>query len=141
MKLITCVLSILILAGCSATGAVRKSCFHLSAEFEQEIGYCQAVRSGDTLHISGTAASGEMATAVRSVYGELKQTLEANGLGFADVVKETVYATDLDAFIAAKDIRKAYYGSEFPAATWLGVERLYTPSLVLEIELTAVYPH
>ena len=28
-------------------------------------------------------------------------------------------ATDLDAFIRNKDIRKEYYGSEFPAATWV----------------------
>jgi len=74
-----------------------------------------------------------------SVYGRLKQTLEANGLTFADVVKENVYATDLDGFIQHKDIRKEFYGKTLPAATWVQVQRLYVPSLVVEIELTAMY--
>ena len=39
-----------------------------------------------------------MPTAVRSVCERLKLTLEANGLTLANVVKENVYATDLDAF-------------------------------------------
>ena len=78
-----------------------------------------------------------MTAAVRSVYKRLESTLKANGLSFADVVKENVYATDLDAFIRNKDIRKEFYGRSFPAATWVQVQRLYLPSFVVEIELTA----
>jgi len=131
---------ILLLPGCASVGDhAARSCFHRDAAIETQIGYCQAVRVGDTLHISGTAGQGEMASAVRSVYDRLKSTLEANGLSFADVVKETVYATDLDAFIRNKDIRKAYYGSTLPAASWVQVQRLYAPSLVVEVELTATY--
>jgi 2-iminobutanoate/2-iminopropanoate deaminase len=58
-------------------------------------------------------------------------------LSFADVVKENVYATDLDAFISTREIRKEYYGSTLPAATWVQVQRLYRPSFVVETELTA----
>ena len=78
-----------------------------------------------------------MADAMRSVYQRLDETLKANGLSFADVVKENVYATDLDAYIRNKDIRKEFYGRSFPAATWVEVRRLYSPSIVVEIELTA----
>lgn len=78
-----------------------------------------------------------MAEAVRSVYQRLEKRLKANGLSFADVVKENVYATDLDAFIRNKDIRKEFYGRSFPAATWVEVRRLYLSSFVVEIELTA----
>ena len=55
-------------------------------------------------------------------------------------MKENVYATDLDAFIHNKAIRKEFYGDTFPAATWVQVQRLYVPSLVVEVELIAVYP-
>ena len=130
----------LLLAGCASNGPLSKSCFHLNESAENEVGYCQAVRIGNTLHISGTAGQGNMASAVRSVYDRLKRTLEANGLTFANVVKENVYATDLDAFIQNKEIRKEYYASSFPAATWVQVQRLYVPSLVVEIELTAEFP-
>ena len=58
-----------------------------------------------------------------------------------DVVKENVYATNLDAFIEHKALRKEFYaGTPLPAATWVQVQRLYVPSLVLEVEIVAEYP-
>jgi enamine deaminase RidA (YjgF/YER057c/UK114 family) len=80
-----------------------------------------------------------MDDAVPRVYEQLRRVLESNGLTFADVVKENVYATDLDAFIKASDKRKPYYGAWLPAATWVQVQRLYLPSLVVEVELVAHY--
>ena len=118
----------------------KNGCWHLYEKGEKEVGYCQAYRSGDTLHISGSIGVGEMSEAIKQAYGDLQKTLEAHGLGFEHVVKETVFATDLDAFIANKEVRKTFYGETFPAASWVQVERLYTPALVLEVELTAVFP-
>jgi enamine deaminase RidA (YjgF/YER057c/UK114 family) len=114
------------------------SCFHSNEAAEVDIGYCQATREGQTLHVSGIAGQGEMAAAVRSVYERMAKVLEANGYGFADVVKENVYATDLDAFIRNKAIRKEFYKGDLPAATWVQVQRLYVPALVVEVEVTAV---
>jgi len=51
-----------------------------------------------------------------------------------------VFATDLDAFIRNKEIRKEFYGASLPAATWVQVQRLYLPSFVVEVEVTAEYP-
>jgi len=131
----------LLLSGCaSVIPPPQRSCFHESAEIEKDIGFCQALRSGNTLHVSGVAADGTMDSAVRSAYGRLKQVLAANGLSFANVVKENVFATDLDAFIRNKAIRKEFYGESLPAATWVQVSRLYLPSFVVEIEVTAEYP-
>jgi enamine deaminase RidA (YjgF/YER057c/UK114 family) len=128
------------LGACSTTPSPPpSSCFHRSEDVEVQIGYCQAVRSGNRLYISGIAGQGDMPTATQSVYERLKQTLEANGLTFRNVVKENVYTTDLDAFESSKDIRKGFYGASLPAATWVQVQRLYSPSLVLEVELVAEY--
>jgi len=130
-----------LLTGCAvAPTGTSKSCYHLNAAVETDIGYCQAVRVGDTLHISGSVGRGDMAAEMHGAYDELKKTLADNGLGFSNVVKENVYATDLDAFIHNKEIRKEYYGSEFPAATWVQVQRLYLPAFVVEVELVAQFP-
>lgn len=127
-------------SGCAVVGApIEKQCFHMNEAAEKAIGYCQAVRVGNMLYIAGTAGQGNMDSAIRSVYDRLQKTLEANGLTFADVVKENVYATDLDAFIQNNELRKKYYGKALPVATWVQVHRLYVPSLVVEVELTAVY--
>jgi 2-iminobutanoate/2-iminopropanoate deaminase len=124
----------------SAGPPPQRACFHSDEAIEKDIGYCQALRRGNTLHISGVAGEGSMDLAVRSVYERLRKILDANGLSFADVVKENVYATDLDAFIRNRGIRKEFYGAALPAATWVQVQRLYIPSFVVEIELTAEYP-
>ena len=133
--------ALLVLSGCAPiVPQSQRACFHESASIEKDIGFCQALRSGNTLHVSGVAAEGTMDSAVRSAYGRLKQVLEANGLSFANVVKENVFATDLDAFIRNREIRKEFYGQFLPAATWVQVSRLYLPSFVVEIEVTAEYP-
>ena len=125
-------------AGCGAIGAKpATNCFHSNEAIEVDIGFCSALRDGRTLHVSGIPGQGEMAAAVRSVYERMARVLAANGYSFADVVKENVYATDLDAFIRNKEIRKEFYQGDLPAATWVQVQRLYLPSFVVEIEVTA----
>jgi 2-iminobutanoate/2-iminopropanoate deaminase len=138
MKKLLWAIALLSLSLC--VGAQGKTCYNLDPAFEKEMGYCQAVRAGNTLYISGTAASGEMPVAIAKVYADLKATLAAHGLTFADVVKENVYATDLEAFIKHHQIRKAMYTGGYPAATWLQVPRLFTSALVVEVELVAVFP-
>lgn len=119
---------------------VTAGCYHDDAAGETEVGYCAAVRSGNTLYLSGSVGKGDMPTAIHTAYDALKATLAAHGLNFSHVVKETVYATDLDAFVQNKAVRKQYYGNTYPAATWVQVQRLYFPSYRVEVELIAVFP-
>jgi len=137
-----CCLSLLLITALHAAElapSARIEKFKLG-DWEDEIGYRQAVRVGNTLHISGVTGSGAMPDAIRGVYGELQKILGHFGLTFADVVKENAYTTDLEALKAHLKVRRAYYGTEFPAATWVQVSRLYESSHVLEVELTAVFP-
>ena len=135
------VIAAMLLSACAAVPQPPPAaCFHANEKIEKDIGFCQAVRSGNTLHISGVTGAGDMDAAVRSVYTRLGKVLAANGLSFSNVVKENVFATDLDAFIRNKEIRKEFYGASLPAATWVQVQRLYLPSFVVEVELTAEYP-
>jgi enamine deaminase RidA (YjgF/YER057c/UK114 family) len=134
---------LVVLFGCAGTPpqADTRTCFHDDQAFEVAVGYCQAVRVGHTLYISGHAGKGEMASAIPAVYEHLRRTLEANRLTYANVVKENVYATDLDAFIQNKALRQRYYANTpLPAATWIQVQRLYSSANVLEVDLVAEYP-
>lgn len=117
-----------------------KKAFHLDKKGELEIGYSQAVRIGDTLYISGAVGEGEMPMAIAQAYDEIKKTLAAHGLDFRHVVKENIYASDIDALIKHKDVRRIYYGDDFPAATWVQAQRLYSPAHVVEVEVIAVFP-
>src|SRR5438552_18238131 len=115
-----------------------KKPFYANEKVEREIVYSQAIRSGDTLYISGSVGKGDMPGAIHQAYDKLKATLVADGLDFGNVVKENVFTTDLDGFIKNKDVRKAYYGSDYAAATWVQVQRLLPTSFFRGAELTTV---
>lgn len=134
-------LSALLLSACvTARPSPDQACYYRHEAEEKDIGYCAVRRSGNMLYFSGTDAPAPMPAAIRAVYGRLQKSLGEHGLTFADVVKETVYTTDLDAFTANAGLRKPFYGGSYPAATWVQVQRLYDPSYVLEVELIARIP-
>jgi len=109
-------------------------------EGEDDFGYREAVRVGNTLYVSGTAAEGAMPDAIREVYGNLQKTLAHYGLTFQHVVKENVYTTQIETLKENRAVRRAFSGKEFPAAAWVQIDRLFLPGHVLEVELIAVFP-
>lgn len=120
--------------------------FHLSAAGEQAFGYAQAVRSGSLVHVSGTLSvdeafhplhAGRMEEQVRHIYDSIRRTLDHFGIGLRSVVHETIYVTDMDAFLAANGIRLAEYHGHYPATTAVQVQRLAFPECMIEIEVTA----
>ena len=118
---------------------VKKVKLHAYKQIEDEIGYSQAVKVGNTLYISGTTSSDtSMYLQIKSVMETLKATLAKYGATFQNVVKETVYTTNLDEFIANKEIHKAFYENDYPASTWVEVKRLYLPQFRVEIEVVAL---
>lgn len=126
----------------AATPPIPKQPWHpaFNEKVEKEYGYASAVRIGDTLYVSGVPGVGDMPKALAGVYRGLKGVLAAHGLDFRHVVKETLYATDLDAVAANNKVRLGFYGTETPAATWVQVQRLLMPQAVLEVEVIAVFP-
>ncbi len=118
--------------------------------YEQDFGYSQAVLIDKTLYVSGTmavdadgrlVAPGDMAGQLRAVYGNLRRTLVAHGVGFDEVVRETIYTTDMDALLKAADVRFEYYDKErLPTTSWVEVRRLVDPGFLVEVEVTAELP-
>ena len=37
-------------------------------------------------------------------------------------------------------VRLAYYGKDFPAATWVKIQRLGMPAMIIKVELIAAFP-
>ncbi len=124
----------------TAPAVKPRGCVYGHEASERDIGYCQAVRSGNMLYISGIVAAGPMDKAVPQVYEELRQVLKRQGLDFSNVVKENLYATDLPAMLTQMEARKRFYAGATPAATWVQVQKLFAPELVLEVELIAEFP-
>lgn len=114
--------------------------YHLGP-WEQEIGYSQAVRSGNMLYVSGTVganAKGEptdLDSQMKKAYAAIQKTLAHYNTDLSHVVMERIYTTDIEALIRSQPTRKQFYGASAPAATWVEVKRLYNLADKLEIEV------
>jgi len=108
--------------------------------------YSQAVWANDILFVSGQLGidpkTGEMPgrTAAEQAEQVLKNVgaiLGSQGLSFANVVKATVFAKDMNDFKAVNDVYAKYFTSDPPARAFVEVARLPKDALV-EIEVIAV---
>lgn len=103
-------------------------------------GYAQAVLVDNVLYVSGVPGRGTMAQQLQGAYRGIEATLKAYGLSFQHVVKENLYALDIEAVKANNHIRKAFYKGDYPAATWVQISRLYMPEALVEVEVIAHHP-
>jgi 2-iminobutanoate/2-iminopropanoate deaminase len=118
-----------------------------TANAPQPIGpYNQAVLSGNMLFISGQVcidpASNELKNKdiqeeTHQVMHNLKAILQKAGMGFANVVKATIFITDMHQFSQINEVYGKYFESDFPARETVQVSAL--PKFVnVEISMIAV---
>ncbi|MDN3674108.1 RidA family protein [Flavobacterium branchiarum] len=121
---------------------IKKEKWHWNNETKQDtaIGYAQVLKIGNVLYISGAVTSEITPQGITAVYNDLKASLASYGATFENVVKENLYTTDIEAVKKYNSARKKFYNGDFPAATWVQVQRLYMESAKLEVELIAHLP-
>lgn len=108
--------------------------------------YTDAVSHGDLLFISGVApfdaagrlvGGGDVAAQARQVLANMGKILAAAGAGFEDVLKVTVYLTDVADRSKINPVRQEFFGKARPASTLIGVAALAVPGMKVEIEAVA----
>lgn len=123
------------LSGC-ANLVGKKIVRHQLNSWEPEIGYSQIVKQGNLYYFSGVTCGGPTdEAALPMCYQALDEMLKRMNLAREDILKETIYARDIEALKKQIPVRKKWYGEHFPAATWVQVDRLYDESHRFEIEL------
>jgi len=110
--------------------------------------YSQAVRVGDTVYLSGQIpldpdsmelVHDDAGAQIRQVFDNLSAVADAAGGSLADVVKLTVYLTDLDHFPMVNEIMAQYFSEPYPARAAIGVSRLPKGATV-EMDAVVVAP-
>ena len=104
----------------------------------QRVLYCAGQISvdadGKPVHV------GDIGAQLKRSFENLEQVLSASGFGLTDVVRLNIYTTDVDGFLANRNVfldglsRKGCRQS----STLIGVARLARPEFLIEIEATAV---
>ena len=110
--------------------------------------YSQAVRAGNLLFCSGQIpldpATGELrlfdgnaAEQAKLVMENLKAVLAAEDLTFNDVIKTTIFLSDMDNFGKVNEVYASYFGDYKPARACVEVARL-PKDVDVEIEAIAL---
>jgi reactive intermediate/imine deaminase len=95
--------------------------------------YSQAVRAGNTLWVSGQIpldpktkelVGGGIEEQIHQVFRNIDAIVKAAGAGLDDVVKATVFLTDLSHFALLNKIMAEYFREPYPARAAVGVSSL-----------------
>ena len=108
--------------------------------------YAQAVRVGSTVFCSGQIpldpttgqmVSGDISAQTKRVLENIGAVLRAEGLSFENMVKTTIFLTDLGDFQIVNEIYGSYFKSQPPARSTVQVSAL-PKGANIEIEVIAV---
>jgi reactive intermediate/imine deaminase len=105
------------------------------------------LRVGNLLFISGQASStedgelvgaGDFDVQAEQVFSNLSKVLENGGASLADVVKVTIFLTDMGNLGRVVELRERYFTPPYPADTIVEVSALARPEWLIEIEAIAI---
>ena len=111
--------------------------------------YTDAVQAGELLFVSGVVpvdAEGrlvggdDVVAQTRAVFENMRAILAAAGCTFSDVVKVTVFLTDIDDRPLINPVREEVFGDARPASTLVEVSALAIPGARIEVEAVALVP-
>lgn len=105
----------------------------------------QAIRFGDLLFVSGQAGAGDDGKIVEGgfraqgdqAFANLRRALEAGGSRLEDVIKVTIFVTDMGNFDEVVALRRDFFSAPYPADTIAEIRALYDPAAMIEIEAIA----
>jgi len=113
--------------------------------------FSMAVIQGDgrIVHLKGQVpldehgelvGEGDMRAQLRQVLENMMVVLDTAGGNLSDVISLVQYTTDIKAFVAAGDIRRAYFSKPYPVTSTVQVSALYRPEVLVEIAGIAEIP-
>jgi len=109
--------------------------------------WSNCIKVGETLYVSGLTSRGEDGKTIGGadeseqatiIFDKMKALLEAANAKMDDVVKMTIFVTDITRNTLVWDVRKRYFTGAFPACSLVEVSALATPAIKIEIEAVAV---
>jgi reactive intermediate/imine deaminase len=95
--------------------------------------YSQAIRTGQLVFLSGqiplrpddmTVVDGDFETRARQVFKNLSAVAQAAGGDLNDIVKLTIFLTDLDNFATVNSVMEDFFAQPYPARAAVGVASL-----------------
>lgn len=109
--------------------------------------WSNAIRTGDTLYISGQVArafeaGGGMVgadeyTQAKQIFSRIERIVKAAGGSMDSIVKVTIFMVDITKNTEVWRARREFFTGDFPASTLVEVKALAKPDVLVEIEAVA----
>lgn len=110
-------------------------------------GYSHVIKTGPLVWTAGLVSHGpdgaivgrgDIDAQVECVYSNMKHALASVGLGYDDVIKITMFATNIMFRPRIMEARAKYFPTNPPASSFFVVTALSTPDQLFEMEAMAV---
>jgi enamine deaminase RidA (YjgF/YER057c/UK114 family) len=116
--------------------------------WEPIVGYSRAVRTGQTIAVTGTVGLGAdrkfaagAAAQARRALEIIQAAIEALGGQLTDVVRTRIFVTDISQWEAVGKVHGEIFGEIRPATTMVQVAKLIDDAALVEIEADAIVLH
>ena len=127
----------------------RRVEYRVAGQAEPISHFTDAVAAGGLLFVSGIVpvdenrelvGSDDVVAQTRMVFENMRAVLASAGCSFADVVKVTLFLTDVADRASINPVRQEVFGETRPASTLVEVSALVIPGARIEVEAVAVLP-
>jgi 2-iminobutanoate/2-iminopropanoate deaminase len=118
----------------------RKNYSHLDAPVGA---YVHSVSYNGLLFLSGLTAfntpaqDGDLATQAEAIIEQMKGVFVAEGISFDNLIKVTIFVTELGDINKLRHVLFSSYNNNLPASSLVQVKSLFAPELKIEIEAIA----
>jgi len=116
------------------------------AKWEDIVGYSRAVKVGNVIEVSGTAAvdgggvvgKGNAYEQTKFIIMKIEKALKEAGSELKDVVRTRIYVTDISRWEEIGKAHGEFFKNIKPATSMVEVKALIEPDMLVEIEATAI---
>lgn len=112
------------------------------------MGYCRAVRIGNTIEVSGTVAivdggkvkADDAYAQTVNILERVKTVLEDLKVSMEDVIRTRIFTTDINTFEDVATAHAEFFKDIKPSTGFYEISKLVAPEYLVEIEFTAIAP-
>jgi enamine deaminase RidA (YjgF/YER057c/UK114 family) len=119
-----------------------------NVKWEEQVGYCRALKAGHTIYVTGTApvdesgkgvhAPGDARAQARRCLELVERALLQLGASRKSVVRTRMFVTDISRWSEYGSAHAEFFGNDKPATSMVEVKALIDPAMLIEIEAEAV---